>query len=75
MNKTNVAAIGLIAALTLLSFGAVSAGRSPNSAIEWQVLSSGGAPADTCMQRTIISTTANIIARIMCWARAISRKP
>ena len=44
MNKTNVVAFGLAAALILLSVGVVRAGRSANYAVDWQVFSSGGAP-------------------------------
>jgi hypothetical protein len=43
MNKTKLAALGLAAAIVLLSFRAVGAGRSTNYAIEWQVLNGGGA--------------------------------
>jgi hypothetical protein len=45
MNKRWIAAFGLTVALVCLLVGVAAAGRSANFAINWQVLSSGGAPA------------------------------
>ncbi len=45
MKKTHIAALGLAALLICLVAGTVWAGQSAHYAINWQVLSGGGAPA------------------------------
>ncbi len=45
MKKTHVAALSLAALLICLVAGTVWAGQSTHYAIDWQVLSGGGAPA------------------------------
>jgi len=45
MKKTHIAALGLAALLICLMAGTVWAGQSAHYAINWQVLSGGGAPA------------------------------
>jgi len=45
MKKTHIAALGLAALLICLVAGTAWAGQSAHYAINWQVLSGGGAPA------------------------------
>jgi hypothetical protein len=47
MNKPRIAALGLAALLIFLLAGVAWAGRSTHYAINWQVMSGGGAPATT----------------------------
>jgi hypothetical protein len=46
MNKTGISALGLAAVLILLWVGVAGAGSAANVALDWQVLSMGGAPAN-----------------------------
>jgi len=45
MKKTHMVALGLAALLVVLVAGVAGAGQSASYAVNWQVLSGGGAPA------------------------------
>ena len=47
MNKARMAVLGLGALLIFLLAGIAWAGSSANYAIDWQVMSGGGAPSDS----------------------------